>query len=90
MKHLSVILLLLFSTTCWSADFQKGRDAYKRGDYATALKEWTPLAEQGDAEAQFNLGSMYEKGRGVPQVFTPSSSADGSMPIARKSMKTSQ
>ena len=51
----------------WSADFQKGLTAYKRGDYATALREWTPLAEQGDAAAQFNLGVMYEKGQGVPQ-----------------------
>ena len=32
-----------------SADFQKGLTAYNSGDYATALREWTPLAEQGDA-----------------------------------------
>ena len=29
--------------------------------------EWRPLAEQGDAKAQFNLGLMYRKGNGVPQ-----------------------
>ncbi len=38
-----------------------------KGDYATALKEWRPLAEQGDAEAQCNLGYMYKGGKGVPQ-----------------------
>ena len=50
-----------------SADFDKGLDAYDRGDYATALREFKPLAEQGDAYAQYNLGVMYDKGIGVPQ-----------------------
>ena len=62
-------VLLGSSGMCWSADFQKGLDAYERDDYATALKEWTPLAKQGDAYAQFNLGWMYERGLGVPQVY---------------------
>ena len=48
-----------------SADFQKGFDAYKKGDYGTALLEWKPLAEQGDADAQNKLGLMYRKGKGV-------------------------
>ncbi len=43
--------------------------ADQRGDYATALREWRPLAEQGNAEAQFNLGNMYRKGLGVPQDY---------------------
>ena len=42
-------------------------DANKRGDYAAALKEWLPLAEQGDARAQTNLGVMYRDGQGVPR-----------------------
>ena len=49
------------------SSFQEGVDAYKRGDYDTALKEFRPLAEQGHADAQYNLGVMYEKGLGVPQ-----------------------
>ena len=49
----------------WSGDFQKGLDAAQRGDYTTALKEWTSLAEQGDAKAQYNLGVMYALGQGV-------------------------
>ena len=51
----------------WSADFQKGLAAARSGDFATALREWTPLAKQGDADAQFSLGVMYEKGEGVAQ-----------------------
>ena len=48
-------------------DYEKGVAAYNRDDFATALREWTPLAEQGDADAQYNLGVMYRKGHGVPQ-----------------------
>jgi len=51
----------------WGADFQKGSEAYKNGDYATALREWEPLAKQEDARAQYNLGIMYEHGKGIPQ-----------------------
>ncbi len=41
--------------------------AYKRGDYATVLQLVRPLAEQGLAEAQGLLGSMYDEGKGVPE-----------------------
>ncbi len=47
------------------ADFDTGWAAYQRGDYAAALRELRPLAEQGDAKAQFSLGVMYEAGQGV-------------------------
>jgi uncharacterized protein len=43
--------------------------AYKKGDYATALRLIRPLAEKGDADAQVNLGVMYANGRGVPQDY---------------------
>jgi TPR repeat protein len=43
-------------------DFDKGMAAYRRGDYATALQEWRPLAAQGSAEAQYRLGVMYAYG----------------------------
>ncbi len=35
----------------------------------TARREWRPLAKQGNANAQYNLGVMYDKGRGVPQDY---------------------
>jgi len=62
-----LLLTLLLGNPAFSADFQKGLDAYDRGDFATALREWEPLAEQGDASVQFNLGQMYRNGKGVPQ-----------------------
>ena len=52
-----------------SADFQKGLTAARSGDFATALREWRPLAEQGNAFAQSNLGVMYKYGQGVPQNY---------------------
>ncbi len=51
------------------AGFDEGMAAYQRGDYATALREFRPLAEQGVAKAQFNLGLMYDNGWGVPQDY---------------------
>jgi len=62
----ATILSLAF-TPLAAQDFGKGFEAYEAGDFATALQEWTLLADQGDASAQTNLGNMYYKGRGVPQ-----------------------
>ena len=63
------ILFCLTSSVGWSADFDKGLAAYKQGDFATALSEWKPLAEQGNASAQSNIGAMYENGKGVIQNY---------------------
>ena len=73
MRNLNAILCLTLTVflgragMSWRADLQKGLDAANRGDYATALRELKPLAEQGNAYAQNNLGSMCDKGIGVPQ-----------------------
>jgi TPR repeat protein len=67
MRNLTATLCLTLAVLLGSAgvsvsqDFQVGLDAFDRGDYATALREWTPLAEQGHAGAQRNLGFMYER-----------------------------
>ncbi len=55
------LVVVLVAAPAW-ADFQAGVEAYDRGDYATALTEIRPLAQQGHAGAQFNLGQMYRKG----------------------------
>ena len=71
-KLLLTFLIILFSLTSnvvWSADYQKGLEAAQRGDFATALREWRPLAEQGNVDAQYNLGQMYRRGNGVPQDY---------------------
>jgi TPR repeat protein len=43
--------------------------AIKRHDYATALRLIRPLADQGDANAQYILGVFYNNGLGVPQDY---------------------
>ncbi len=63
------LLLSLFSLCGLAADFQAGLEAYNKGDFATALKEWQPLAEQGDANSQYNMGLLYARGQGVPQDY---------------------
>ena len=73
MRTLIIIPVLLFSlllgVPSYSADFNKGLTAAQSGDFATALKEWKPLAEEGNAVAQNNLGLMYHNGWGVPQDY---------------------
>jgi TPR repeat protein len=59
-------MLLVASSVLAQSGFDKGASAYKRGDYATALAVFRPLAENGDAKAQSILGLMYSYGEGVP------------------------
>ena len=65
--RLLFVVLLGSAGLSANADLEKGLAAYESGDYVTALREWKLLAEQGDADAQLNLGVMYEDGEGVPQ-----------------------
>ena len=48
------------------SDVKAGVDRWMRGDYAGAVAQWRPLADAGNADAQFNLGQAYKLGRGVP------------------------
>lgn len=65
----TISLLLVLITVPAFPDFSAGMSAYEKGDYATAIKEWRPLADGGDAPSQFNLGLLYYDGRGVPQDY---------------------
>ncbi len=67
MRYATMLLAAVVVLVAAPACTDSGQEAYDRGDYATALKEWRPLAEQGDAEAQYNLGIMYREGHGVLQ-----------------------
>ena len=49
-----------------NAGLNEGLAAYDRAEYATALKELTPLAEKGNAKAQYRLGKMFNLGQGLP------------------------
>ena len=52
-----------------AGSFEDGLAAAKRGDHKRAFGLWRPLAEQGNAATQFNLGLMYEKGQGVAKSY---------------------
>ena len=71
MRHaiIAVLLLAALAGTAIAGQFEDGESAYQRGDYATALREFRVLAEQGDADAQTNLGFIYNYGQGVPQDY---------------------
>jgi TPR repeat protein len=61
-----VLSIVCLAAPAW-ADFKAGENAHHRGDYATAMREWQPLAKQGHAVAQYNLGLLYANGHGVPK-----------------------
>lgn len=75
MKKNNVFLLLLLSLALVHSalgaplrPFKYGLKAYHHGDYDIALKIWQPLAEQGNAHAQFYMGKLYEIGSvSIPQ-----------------------
>jgi len=60
-KTIFFSLLIFYSGIAFS-DFSDGFDAYNQGDYDTAFEEWLPYAEQGDADAQYNLALVYDFG----------------------------
>ena len=62
---ISVLVSLSFIQPLSAQDFEAGMRAYRIKNYTTAIREWTPLARAGDAQAQNSLGFMYEAGRGV-------------------------
>ena len=66
---IAIVLSFICLTAPAQADFKAGVDAHHRSDYATALREWQPLAEQGNAFAQYNLGLLYDNGQGVPKDY---------------------
>jgi TPR repeat protein len=62
-----VVLTMILTSAAAAGPLEDGVAAYLRGDFAAALQLIRPLAEQGLADAQFYLGSMYGDGKGVPQ-----------------------
>lgn len=64
MKRFAVILALATALTA-QAGVEEGVQAYIAGDYAKAMAEFKPLAEQGDANAQYYMGFMHHHGYGV-------------------------
>ncbi|WP_297540239.1 hypothetical protein [Roseovarius sp.] len=63
------IAISLGASPIFAQSFQDGAAAAQSGNYAEAVKIWKPLADQGDVRAQYNLGVMYDKGRGADQDY---------------------
>ena len=66
---LKILLLTLFLSTSFIgvtyADYKAGVDAFGKGDYKIAFKEFLPLAEEGNSSAQYIIGRLYRLGQGV-------------------------
>ena len=70
-RFLFAVFLVVACATVVAADaIEDAESTYNRGDYIKAARLLRPLADQGNARAQFNLGVMYERGQGVPQFDT--------------------
>lgn len=65
---ISICVISALASTAF-ADFRSGVAAYQQGNDVTALQEFWSLAQQGHIGAQFNLGVLYARGRGVSQDF---------------------
>jgi len=64
---LTALAMIALTTPSALADGVAGLKAYEAGDYATALKEFLPLAEAGQPSAQAAIGQMYLDGHGLPK-----------------------
>jgi TPR repeat protein len=69
LRVLASIIAVFLPGAAAAGPFEDGVAAYHKSDYATSLRLWRPLAEQGDPSAQFNLGLLYDDGSGVPQDY---------------------
>lgn len=69
---------LLIAAHPLQADVKVGVDAWTRGDFPSAVREWQGLADAGDADAQFNLAQAYRFGRGVKQDLAKAEELYGS------------
>lgn len=69
MQRIIFLAVLFMSSLAFGQSGDPTLEAASKGDIAKALEVWRPMAEQGNAAAQFNLGLMYEKGDGVPADY---------------------
>lgn len=67
--HRAMLLLattLIAATCVHAADFMKGIEAFRRGDYEAAYAEWLPMAQGGDLSAMYNIALIHDQGLGRP------------------------
>ena len=93
------VILLTFLAIGWGvtlstparSDYEAGVEAYSKGDFKTAMAEWLPLAEGGDAIAQNSVGALYDRGLGVDEddataVYWYQKAADQDLPLAMRNL----
>ncbi|MGH3429994.1 MAG: tetratricopeptide repeat protein [Mycobacteriales bacterium] len=90
---ISVALAVVTFAVANAEPLADAQSAYERADYAAAVGILRPLAEQGDARAQYMLGLAYSLGRGVPQDYTAAATwyqraADRGLAAARANLGT--
>jgi TPR repeat protein len=66
---LMIAFMLGIAQVVSAGPIEEGLAAAKSGDFATALRLLRPIANQGNASAQLNLGGMYYRGQGVQQNY---------------------
>ena len=72
MKKLIILFISIYAlalSSGWASETYDGKMALINGEYETALRILTSMAEQGDADAQYHLGLMYRDGKGVVQNY---------------------
>ncbi len=83
-----IILALCLAGPAAAAELAEAVAAARRGEYATALRNLSVLAEKGDARAQFDIGFMHAYGWGVPRnpaeaIAWYRKAADQGLPVAQ-------
>jgi len=89
--RIGVTLITLLLSAPALADYQAGVDAYQSGDFKTAMAEWLPLAEGGDAVVQNSVGALYDHGLGVDESDAEAArwyqmAADQDLPLAMRNL----
>jgi hypothetical protein len=64
-----ILIVLLLAGLGYADDIDKGAEAFGKNDFETAVKLFSKACDGGNAKGCFNLGFMYENGRGVRQDY---------------------
>jgi len=70
LKRLLLLCCLLCSIAPVWAQFDDGMTAFENAEYEEALRLWLPLATEGHAMAQLQIGMLYDTGLGVDRNLT--------------------
>jgi len=69
MKKLLTLLIFLLASSAWAGDVEDAGAAFDKKDYATAIQKYKAAGIKGNAEAQFMVGGMYDKGIGIKKNY---------------------